>query len=421
MTMRSSVPRVFVLVLIGCGDAGTATSGGSEGTQTGASEAAGSGSDGSASAVPTSSDGASDAGDGDSAGSGSDPGDPGEPGTSGDGDASTGDASTAGATTGGVDGACADPSAPGCTACMAMGQPQRLFGLTWNFAQGEAGSGLGSEELRCIVPETGESDLIAAIPGMDWLPVGSNAYDRAAGILYAHAYANSDNVTRIFSIDTITGSLLANPATEPQFNWSGGIYVRSDAALVGVTWNPDLLQEEVRALDPASGQTTFMAAIPEIESLAQAVYAFDVATDTAFMIGGAKGEPGLRLFAVDVMVGALVGQPVFEETIGWSGGMFVRSDGQLVGVGLVDGVSRLFAVDAATAAITEIAEIPTLAAVALGSAVYDDVAGTIVIVDGDHRLVQVDALTGEVVASPQLAGPPNPMYQYNWSGGLHVR
>lgn len=304
---------------------------------------------------------------------------------------------------------------------MAMGQPQRLFGLTWNFAQGEAGSGLGSEELRCIVPETGESELIAAIPGMDWLPVGSNAYDRAAGILYAHAYANSDNVTRIFSIDTITGSLLANPATEQQLNWSGGIYVRSDGALVGVTWNPALLQEEVRALDPASGQATLMAAIPEIESLAQAIYAFDAATDTAFMIGSSSGDPGLRLFAVDVMTGALVGQPLFAQPIGWSGGLFVRSDGQLVGVGLVDGVTRLFAIEAATAAITEIAELPTVGGVVLGNAVYDDVAGTIVMVDAEHRLVQVDALTGEVVASPQLAGPPNPMYDYNWSGGLHVR
>jgi len=409
MSMRSIVSRVCVLVLVGCGDAGTATSGAS--TSSGADAG---------SAVPTSeAGGASDASSAGDASSAVDPSDPSE--TTGGGETSSSGASTGGATTGGLDGVCDDPSAPGCTACAAMGQPQRLFGLTWNFAEGEAGSGLGSEELRCIVPETGESELIAAIPGMDWLPVGMNAYDREAEILYALAYANSDNVTRVFSIGTITGDLLANPAVEQQFNWSGGLYVRSDGALVGVTWNPELLQEEVRALDPASGQTTFMAAIPEIESLYQAIYAFDAATDTAFMIGNANGEPGIRLFAVDVMTGALVGQPTFAESLGWSGGIHVRSDGQLVGVALLNGMSRLFEVDAATAAITEIAEIPTLGGVGLGNTVYDDLAGTIVMVDEDHRLVQVDALTGEVVASPQLAGPPNPMYQYNWSGGLHVR
>jgi len=330
----------------------------------------------------------------------------------------SGDASSAGGeTTGGLDGVCDDPNAPGCTACAAMGQPQRLFGLTWNYTPGKA----ASEELRCIVQETGESELIAAIPGMDWLQIGANAYDREAEILYALAFANSDNIFRVFSIGTITGDLLANPAVEQQFNWSGGLYVRSDGALVGVTWNPELLQEEARALDPASGQTTFMAAIPEIESLISATYAFDAATDTAFMIGTARGQPGVRLFTVDVMTGALVGQPTFSELPGWSGGIHVRSDGQLVGVGRLDGMNRLFEVDEATAALTEIAALPTLGAVGLGNAVYDDIAGTILMVDEDHRLVQVDAVTGEVVASPQLSGPPNPMYEYNWSGGLHVR
>lgn len=338
-------------------------------------------------------------------------------GTTGGGDASSSGTSTGGETTGGSDGVCDDPNAPGCTACAAMGQPQRLFGLTWNFTPGKA----ESEELRCIVPETGESELIAAIPGMDWLWLGSNAYDREAEILYALAFANSDNITRVFSIGTITGDLLANPAVEQQFNWSGGLYVRSDGALVGVTWNPELLQEEVRALDPASGQTTFMAAIPEIEALSWATYAFDAATDTAFMIGAAKAQPGIRLFTVDLMTGALVGQPTFSEPPGWSGGIHVRSDGQLVGVGMLDGMNRLFEVDAATAALTEIAALPLLGAVGLGNTVYDDIAGTILMVDEGHRLVQVDAVTGEVVASPQMSGPPNPMYGYNWSGGLHVR
>ena len=54
----------------------------------------------------------------------------------------------------------------------------------------------------------------------------------------------SDNIKRIFSIDTISGQVIANPAFDQTLNWSGGLHVRSDAAVVGVTWNQALLQEE---------------------------------------------------------------------------------------------------------------------------------------------------------------------------------
>jgi hypothetical protein len=322
-------------------------------------------------------------------------------------------------TTGG--GPCEDPLAPGCTACDAMGQPQRLFGLTWNF--GAAGEGLESEELRCIVPETGASDLIALVPGMDWLPIGMNAYDREAEILYALAFAEADNITRVFSIATITGDLLGNPAIDDQtFNWSGGLYVRSDGALVGVTWNPGAQQEEVRALDPATGTTTLLNVVPEIAVLYQAIYAFDSATDTAFMCGAGVGE-GIRLFSIDVMTGSLVGDPVFAAPPpDFSAGLFVRADGQLVGVTIADGMSKLLAIDRATAETTLLAEVPELGPVVLGSSMYDEVTDTIVVVDADNRLVQLDASSGEIVASPTLETPPIPtMSRYNWSGGLHVR
>lgn len=410
--MHASTRLVVWLSLVtpGCGDkpGGSAEAGGSETTLTGTESAGSSG--GAGTEVPTGGAGESVGGEG----------------SSGEVVSSTSDATSegetsSGETTGGPGGACADPRAPGCTACEAMGQPQRLFGLTWNFAMGEAGSGLGSEELRCIVRETGESDVIAEIPGMDWLPVGMNAYDREAELLYALAYANADNITRVFSIATITGDVLGDPAVAPQaFNWSGGLHVRSDGALVGVTWNPDALQEEVHALDPATGQTTFLKAVPEISSLYQAIYAFDRAVDHAFMIGNGSGD-GTHLFVVDLMDGALVGAPVFAEPLVWSAGIFVRADGQLVGVAIADGTSRLLTIDRETAATATIAEIQGLGPVVLGGAVYDDVAGTILVVDAASRLVQVDATTGEVVASPALAGPPNPMFEYNWSGGLHVR
>lgn len=342
--------------------------------------------------------------------------------TSGSTDDATSSAGDTGTSTGG-DGICEDPRAPGCTACDAMGEPQRLFGLTWNYAKGEPGSGLGSEELRCIVPETGTSALLAAIPGMDWLPVGIDTYDRDTAILYALAFANSDNITRIFSIQTITGTLLNNPPVEPKFNWSGGIHVRSDGILVGVTWNADELQEELRILDPATGAATLVAAIPEIATLYQAIYAYDRMADHVLMIGGANGEAGEHLFVIDAMTGALISDPVFTAPLPWSSGIYVRADGQLIGVAS-DGMNqmqRLLTIDPMTAKTGMIAEIPDLGPLLLGASVYDELHNTLFVVDDQFRLVQINATSGELLASPKLATPPNPNANYNWSGGLHIR
>ena len=404
-------PRPFALVValtLGCGPGGasSAETGGSATSQAGdaTSTGASGGDTGSASStgVPTSS--------GTSMGGGE--------GTTADATSSVDDTGTS---TGG-DGVCEDPGAPGCTACDARGEPQRLFGLTWNYAKGEPGSGLGSEELRCIVPDTGSNALIAAIPGMDWLPVGHNTYDRDAAILYALAFANSDNITRVFAIHTITGELLHNPPVEPTFNWSGGIHARSDGALVGVTWNPGALQEELYLLDPATGAATRVAAIPEIATLYQAIYAYDHLADHIFMIGGANGEPGDHLFVIDAMNGALIADPVFAAPVPWSSGIYVRADGQLFGVA-IDGMTqlqRLLTIDPATAQTAAIAEIPNVGPLLLGASVYDDLSDTLFVVDDQFRLVQIDATSGELLAAPKLAAP-NPNANYNWSGGLHVR
>ncbi len=419
--MLSSIkpPLRFALLLLvngACGkpSAESAEAGGFEiSGDTGSTGSTSGGGTPATSEVPTGTDGpgGSTGGSATTQGTGTSTGDPGT--STGDSGTSTGDSGTS---TGGG-GVCEDMVAPACTACDAMGEPQRLFGLTWNYAMGAPGSGLGSEELRCIVPETGDSRLIAAIAGMDWLPVGHNAYDRNAAILYAFAYANSDNITRIFSIDTIHGVRLANPPVDPKFNWSGGIYVRSDGALVGVTWNQDVMGEELRVLDTATGATTLIAAIPEIATLYQAIYAYDFEADTIFMVGGKNGDAGEHLFVVDAMNGALIGDPTFAGSQGWPGGIHVRADGQLIGVS----GTQLLTIDRESAATGLIAELPKLEGFLFGGSVYDDLSDTLFVVDAQFRLVQIDASTGEVVASPKLATPPNPEANYNWSGGLHIR
>jgi len=314
-----------------------------------------------------------------------------------------------------------DCEGPACTACgVEPGEPQRLFGLTWNYSMGEPGSGLGLEELRCIVPETGETDLLVAIPGMDWLPVGSHAYDREASTLYAIAFANSDNIHRLFAIDTLTGDVLGNPPVEEDLNWSGGLHIRSDNTLVGVTWNPELTQEELRLIAPESGQSTFVAAIPEIAGMYVGLQAFDRETDRIYLLGTAMGEEGTKLFVVDANSGELLGYPTVDGSPAW-GALQVRSDGAVVAIAALQPQKyALVEVDPQTAALTEVAELPEFPPTLLAGDTYDDLSDTVVVVGIDFRLYQVDATSGELIASPKI-DQPNADSDYNWSGGIHIR
>jgi len=308
---------------------------------------------------------------------------------------------------------------PGCTACdVRPGEPQRLFGLTWNFDMGEPGTGLGLEELRCIVPETGATDLIAAIPGMDWLPQGSNTYDRDASVLYAIAFAEWDNIHRLFSIHTLTGELLANPPIEESFNWSGGLHIRADKTLVGVTWNPELLQEELRTIDPETAQTTLVAAIPEIQGLFQE-RAYDPQTDTIYLLGTAMGEEGIRLFIIDAATGELLGYPTIKGSPAWAS-LFVRNDGALLAVAAIDLPDyELLELDPQTAEFETLAPLPAIKGLLHGTT-YDDLEDAFFLIGADHRLLQFDASTGELLSDPVL-DKPKVDKDYNWSGQIHTR
>lgn len=314
-----------------------------------------------------------------------------------------------------------DCEGPGCTACgVVPGEPQRLFGLTWNFSMGVPGSGLGLEELRCIVPETGETDLIGAIAGMDWLPVGSNAYDPENEVLYAIAFAADDNIHRLFSIHTILGEMIENPPLEQQFNWSGGIHVRSDNVLVGVTWNPDLVQEELRVLNPQTAESTFVAPIPQIAGLYTGLQAYDREADIIYLLGTAMGEDGTKLFVVDAHTGETLGAPDVAGNLSVAA-LQVRNDGALVAIAAEQPPNyELVTIDPQTAATTTIAGIDGLSSNILDGDTYDPIEDVIYLVDGDYHLLQVDATTGELLASPKL-DTPNADYDYNWSGGIHVR
>lgn len=339
--------------------------------------------------------------------------------TNGNGMSTGGELGTAGPDTGG--GVCHELQSPACLACRGRRGPQRLFGLTWNFAGGASGSSVpGSEELRCIVPETGETELIAMLPGMDWLLVGGNAHDRGASIVYAFAYADADQVMRLFSIDTVTGAILGKPPVTTAFNFAGGLHVRDDGTLIALAWNPIEGNEELHVLDPVSGENTLVAAIPAIDTLLYAVNTYHGGTDTVYMLGAAKDDPTIRLFAVDAESGELLSSPALAGPDDWSS-LHTRADGQLLGLVWTGQAGQsLVTIEPETAEVQIVAEVPALATVLLDVNVYDPVEDVVYLVAGNYHLLKIDAHTGDLLGNAEL-DVPGPDSEYNWSGGLHVR
>lgn len=311
-----------------------------------------------------------------------------------------------------------DPTAPGCPICKVKGEPQRLFGLTWNFA-GPMGSREGKQELRCINPETGESELIAAIPGLDWL-AGKNAYDAKNHTLYVRGWSNDEvgEVERLFSIDTLTGNVLANPAMQMNTQWEG-LHVNSNGDLmVLVKEKPE--EWEFHKVIPSTGEEINQWTLDEFANGFQA-FAHDPEAPQLFLVGQKQGENIDRLFIIDTFAGSLVGNAAFAENLPWTGGLHWRSDKQLVGLTSDDFVGKLFKID--SSAQTQLI-LPLSLSNLLGINAYDPVNDHIFAIDdmipNTPRLLKVDAIAADVLTHPELAKPPTPDTNYNWSGGIYV-
>lgn len=309
---------------------------------------------------------------------------------------------------------CDDPRGPGCIPCGEFG-PSRLVGLTWNFA----GAG-AAEELRCIAPDAGDSVFVAEYPDMDWLD--AHTHDRAAGVAYVVAHDDVMAIHRLFTLDLGDGALLGSPALDTLYNWSGGLHVRSDGQLVGITWNTLTMQEELRMLDPATGETSLVAAIPTIEFL-HGAHAYDRSTDRAVLLGPktVPEEDAVvdHLFVVDAHDGALLVDVALDASKPSIDNLFVRADGVLMGV-TFDGTTRLSAIDPFFATIEPIADLVEIEQSLQDSGVYDEFTDTLYGFDGDGRLVAIGATTGALKTHVELA-PPGPALDYNWSGGLFLR
>lgn len=161
-------------------------------------------------------------------------------------------------------------------------------------------------ELCAIDTATGATTVLSTLPSLDAVVTGSSAMDRGAGRLY-EAGSGSDGLgRRIFTIDAKSGAVLASPVMDtPCTNIA--LDPTSAGRLLCVATASD--GKQLRALDPATGATSLLGAIPLLDTVLQGITALDTEALVLYQIGKAKGDPATRLFGIDVVTGAVLSSP----------------------------------------------------------------------------------------------------------------
>ncbi|HEY3451521.1 MAG TPA: hypothetical protein VGK67_34500 [Myxococcales bacterium] len=330
--------------------------------------------------------------------------------------------------------------------------PFTVIGLADRY-DGDAG---GYRELRAIDPVSGASALIKTVPGMTWTGMGTNAYDPALRRIHVIGGAAQDYRSRLYTLAAVSGDLVASPLMEPMtpgtdagygldYNWSGGLGVRSDGKLVGVTWaeTGDAGSEQLRSIDPMTGSTTLLGTTSGLDWVIGGATAFDPTSDTFYVIGSSNADTRERLFSIDGKTGAVLANPLIDGNGGpsdagfglsWPAGIHVRSDGTLVGLSMAysgtANTTELRSLDKATGATSVIQQLPGFGWVLGGQAVIDRARDVLFVMgsssqDTATRLFVIDAVTGEVLASPAIDGtnggtPDAGGWGSGWSGGLYI-
>jgi hypothetical protein len=161
-------------------------------------------------------------------------------------------------------------------------------------------------ELRAIDTATGATTVLSTLPSLDAVVTGSSAVDRDAGRLYEAGSGSDGMGRRIFTIDAKSGAVLASPVMDtPCINIA--LDPAGKGRLLCVATASD--GKQLRALDPATGATSVLGAIPRLDTALQGITALDTQALVLYQIGKAKGDPATRLFGIDVKTGAVVSSP----------------------------------------------------------------------------------------------------------------
>lgn len=370
---------------------------------------------GSASGGGSAAGGGSVTGGGSAAGGGSATG--GGSASGGGGAASGGGSATGGGSSddGGDDGG---PPDSGVDGGATDGGAATLIGMTWAYLPNDG----GEEQIRVIDPTTGQSSRIGSVNGLYWISYGGAVDEPPLSYLLGEPIFGPST---LYTVDLVAGTTLGAVVLDEDggLNWSGGLHVRSDKSLLGITWHQinDGGIEELRVIDTTTGGSTLIAPLPKIDYFSSDSNVIDPVSQVIYLLAYSNADASYFVHRIDAFTGAdTLSAPLGVVYPGWNG-FYVRSDGQLLTLDWNgDGGVHLMAIDPSTAVATQVGNGFSLA---LWSGFYDRVDDRLYALGyqgfGDvGHVVVLDGFTGAVLNTFSLADDGG--YGFNWSGGLHV-
>jgi len=200
------------------------------------------------------------------------------------------------------------------------------------------GVGSALTQLREIDPVTGASAVLAANSDLDFVTPACCAIRRALNAIYLVGYTTGAEDVPLLSVvvppsaspkqDGAAGEIPASPLRATLDREPANLAINAAGTIYGVFWNGGVA--EVRSINPATGVTTLVTTMPDMDLMYPAAAAINDNTNVLLVVGitGTATDPPL-LFRVDLNSSTYLGSTPLANLLL---NLKVTDEGWLVGI-----------------------------------------------------------------------------------------
>lgn len=245
----------------------------------------------------------------------------------------------------------------------------------------------GASSVRAIDPIGGSSSAVVAL-GLDAVVVATVCASASGGQLYAAG--------RLAGANRLATVLPGGPSVSsvPLDRAFANLHARSDGRLVGFSSNAGLW--EIRRLEPATGVSTLLGAVPALARIVPSASAHDGA-DRLYQIGRAVADPATpRLYVCHALTGAVLSSVALTREFH---SLEVRQDGALLGLGWTGTAEAIHSIDPVTGATAVLQTFPVFGLLPPAASAIDRPAGRVYQVGHAATPASVARLYGRAATS----------------------
>jgi hypothetical protein len=272
--------------------------------------------------------------------------------------------------------------------------------------------GDGGRQLVTVDPATAAvAPIGASIDPPNGTSSGVVALDTDGGRFFFVGMPSSGTDWRLYTVDTATGAPVSSPAIDPATSILGLEYDDAADVLYGMR-NPGDGGKQIVTYDPATGVATpISASISPSLGVPGGVTALDAAGNRFFFIGTPSAEFVHRIYTVDTVTGAVLGNPTVDPATSILGLEYDAAEGVLYALrNPGDGGKQLVRLDPATgAAVAVSGNISPPLGIAGGVNALDAAGNKFFFIgvpsaESDFRIYTIDTATGAVPSDPTIVG-----------------